>query len=305
MTAQPILLDDESTWPHAIVEALAQGFRELEQFEEARAEIDARAERDVLLRVRRPPNPYSSRRSEVLERIRAVVHGSSFVGYHCTRLHPSEADDVLKSGLRPLDPAFTRDRIQRLADSCDLPASIATKLQRHNRSDDAKLAETRTGMIWFILSRSLLQAETGVGRFFAYWGGEAIYADHEEDAEIARYIQGVGEPCIVIAALGSTLLHTYIELSELMMLGYLERRGVAVEHDTRAGRGTRTCDVVGRREGEANASGTLFGDHGKLCEYSDALFRGHRADELIHNEIALRVNQQVMTQSSGESPSPT
>ena len=52
---------------------------------------------------------------------------------------------------------------------------------------------------------------------------------------------------------------------------------------------------------EANASGTLFGDHGKLCEYSDALFRGHRADELIHNEIALRVNQQVMTQSSGES----
>lgn len=50
---------------------------------------------------------------------------------------------------------------------------------------------------------------------------------------------------------------------------------------------------------EATASGTLFGDHGPLCTYSQHVIEGHRQDELPHNAVALEVNIELLSQSSG------
>lgn len=49
-------------------------------------------------------------------------------------------------------------------------------------------------------------------------------------------------------------------------------------------------DVARYVVGEATASGTLFGDHGRLSSFSELVIGGHRADEVVHNAVALTVN---------------
>ena len=228
MLAGPMILDDESTWPKELAQMLDEHASLLEQYEAEARRIDRLCEQDPVHRANPPENLHRRSREKFLYKVDEFLQDKTLVGYHCTRLHEEEIKSILEIGLLPLSKGTTENRISKLQERGELAESIAQKLRQHNWADGRVFEGNRSGIIWFVLTRSLLYSEDGYGisSFFRYWGGEAIYAPHEDDPYISSVLQQIGTPFIIEAVLTIDSVKTYGSMGEKFLCEFLHRRGV-------------------------------------------------------------------------------
>jgi hypothetical protein len=124
-----------------------------------------------------------------------VLQPYAMVGWHCTRLTEAEIAHVLRSGIQMPDGTMLRRRIEGLVQTGVMTKDIALQLVLRNQADD----KNRAGMIWFCFFSPRLAGESGVGRFFRHWGGEALYNSHESNPVTSQVLRCIGTPCLVEA----------------------------------------------------------------------------------------------------------
>ena len=135
--------------------------------------------------------------------LRDVLKAYEILGWHCTRLTDTEADNVRGGGMQlPSADMLTR-RIDALLEAELISCEVARRLKSENRADD----EFRAGMVWFCFFPPGYVDEYGIGRFFQHWGGEALYVCHERDPVTSPVLKRVGTPRLVEAEVPIALLH--------------------------------------------------------------------------------------------------
>lgn len=72
---------------------------------------------------------------------------------------------------------------------------VSQSLKSLNQSDDSN----RANMLWFCFFEPFLAGESGIGRFFRSWGGEALYNSHEDNPITGTVLRKIGLPCIIKA----------------------------------------------------------------------------------------------------------
>jgi hypothetical protein len=191
------------TWPPDFLNDAVQNRDLVLSYQRERQRIDRLCQDDVFVRMDPPENKYRNEFDELLERLDKSLTQHRIVGYHCTRLTPSEVARIKSNGLRLLSPEFVRQRL----DQC-VADGYLTLAQREYLDGSQIMRESlgnkhgnRTGMIWFCPNRSTLRDASGVFRLFRSWGGEAVYLGHEEDENVAAVLARIGEPCIVKCAI--------------------------------------------------------------------------------------------------------
>lgn len=173
---------------------------------------------------------------------RAVLEGKKLIGYHCTRLTNAEIESIKTYGLAPQNGDLLLNRIDALVFSGEISQEIADRLKIEHSADD----EYRRGMIWFCFFPPVLDAY-GVQRFFRSWGGEALYAEHEEDPVTGEVLQSIGMPCVIEALVPVTgNPHNYLERK--LIHQYLKNRGLGIaectEHEGYALSAIPTNDIL-------------------------------------------------------------
>ncbi|WP_050735451.1 hypothetical protein [Methylobacterium sp. ARG-1] len=215
-------LDDEATWPERLLRLLNDNLPTLRAYERERAEHDRRCRHDVMARLDATPHPHAAARDAVLAECHETVLDRSIVGFHCTRLTDEEKAEVERDGLRPLSPELFEGRIASVLRQGLIDRAVADALLERN---DCR-QENRAGMVWFAFRSRELADESGVGRFFRYWGGEALYGRHEADPATAPALRSLGVPCIVEAAVPASGIETFAMVGERVMRIFLKARGV-------------------------------------------------------------------------------
>lgn len=158
--AHVVDVDDPSTWPAAVVEALDAG---PEQFRE---EL----------------NCY---------RLRA---------HHCTTLLGHELETVRKQGLVPLTASLLEGRIRAAHAHGHIGADVCDELLRSHMFavGDGSLSGRRD-QVCAVLSRTAFDtAPRGCAPLMTCWGGEGIYMALHRDSEMRRGLRRLGVPSIVV-----------------------------------------------------------------------------------------------------------
>lgn len=132
---------------------------------------------------------------EAIDGLADVLQSYEIMGWHCTRLTNMEAEEMLRDGMQPPDAMMLARRIDALEKANQITPYVARRLKSENQADE----ENRAGRIWFYFSPPRTAGESGIGRFFRHWGGEALYNSHENDQETSSAIRRIGTPCIVEA----------------------------------------------------------------------------------------------------------
>ncbi|MBB5498679.1 hypothetical protein [Paraburkholderia sp. MM5384-R2] len=201
----------------------------------------------------------------------------SITGWHCTRLTDAEIGQIIASGKQLPDGAMLRRRIEALVLANLLPGDVAGRLQTVNQADDSN----RAGMLWFCFFPPRLAGEHGIGRFFRYWGGEALYNLHEDDAATSQLLRAIGTPCLVEADVPVSALKSAVGLAIKLVRRDLIRRGDSTEepseHEDRCIQPlAATCIRRVIRGGDPEFA-TLTGGHAWLRP-PDTVQRGMAAD---------------------------
>jgi hypothetical protein len=131
----------------------------------------------------------------------AALAGHLVRAYHCTRLTPSEVENVRASGLRVLAPDFTRERLLRAVSDGHLTPDEGELYGKTDLPEEAN----RAGLVWFLSDRASLRMPTQVGYLLEVWGGEGINMAHSSKSPELKRLEAVGVPTVVIAALDLTL----------------------------------------------------------------------------------------------------
>ena len=129
--------------------------------------------------------------SELAEAIKPY----GMIGWHCTRLTDKEIESICRSGMQLPNQATLHARVDALTLSGKISNAIAERLKLENRVSD----KNRAGMIWFCFFPPRIAGESGIGRLFRHWGGEALYVCHERDSETSPILSQIGVPCIIEA----------------------------------------------------------------------------------------------------------
>jgi hypothetical protein len=168
------------TWPSDFFQLAIQSCDLILAYQRERRRIDRLCQSDVMARVVPPSNEHERDYNELLDRLDEALTQHRIVGYHCTRLTPSEIVAIKSTGLRILSPELVRHRLDRCVTD-----GYMTSLHRAYLNDSHTLRESlgnrhgnRTGMIWLCPNRSTLRQASGVYRLFRSWGGEAVYVGH-------------------------------------------------------------------------------------------------------------------------------
>ena len=80
-------------------------------------------------------------------------------------------------------------------------------------------------MIWFCFFPPHLAGEGGIGSFFRFWGGEALYNSHDRHPTNSEALQAVGTPSIVEAEVPIASLGRSGGLAFKIIRRYLVHRG--------------------------------------------------------------------------------
>ena len=238
----PIRVDDESTWPEALCVTLKELFLELRAYELERERIDKLIQSDIILRTKPPANRYQHAHDLAVAACGEHLSGKNIIGFHCTRLDEDGITDVAANGLYTLSWERVADRIRKREAARVISSSLVHRLITENETSHSN----RVGMVWFVFTAASLQDESGVGRLFSFWGGEALYGMHEHDEVTGSVLKSIGQPCVVEASLPVAEVQPFGSLEECLYAGFLDRRGVT----TRVGLdmdGYVKCLVPGNR----------------------------------------------------------
>ncbi|SDR60991.1 hypothetical protein SAMN05519103_07243 [Rhizobiales bacterium GAS113] len=135
-----------------------------------------------------------------------LLSGYAIRGWHCTRLTNAEIQAIQTEGMGLPDAIMLARRIDALAHAGQITPSAAALLKSNNQAHE----DNRVGRVWFCFFPPSRADESGIGDFFRYWGGEALYNSHDRDPAMAAMLGRLGTPCIVeadvpVALLGSTI----------------------------------------------------------------------------------------------------
>ncbi|SEP47298.1 hypothetical protein SAMN04490178_1441 [Propionispora vibrioides] len=199
----PTKLDVEiekiDTWPTDFLEVATQNKKLILFYHQESKRIDYLCREDVVLRTRPPVNKYKNGYDTLVQSLNEVLNKYNIIGYHCTRLTPTEISAIYREGMKVLSPDLIRSRLNSAREHGHLSQtefeylanSPKIKANLHN------LHGTRTGNLWFCPNRSTLKECSAVYRLFRSWGGEAMYCGHENDGHILGTLRTIGVPCIV------------------------------------------------------------------------------------------------------------
>ncbi len=84
-------------------------------------------------------------------------------------------------------------RITRLLHQNLISPEIAQCLKDKNQANDSN----RSRKLWFCFFEPSISGESGIGRFFKSWGGEALYNSHEHNPDIGKVLRSIGTPYII------------------------------------------------------------------------------------------------------------
>ena len=142
-------------------------------------------------------------------------------GFHCTRLTESEIAHILVNGMRPPDRAFLCERIDQLRATGVIDPDTANRLKEQNQAHE----RNRAGMIWFCFFPPRIAGQGGMGRFFRFWGGEALYNSHERDPVTGPVLATIGGPCLVEVDVPIASLPRFTFLDQHLYRQFLINRG--------------------------------------------------------------------------------
>lgn len=151
-------------------------------------------------------------------------------GYHFTRLTKDETAGVQKCGMALSGTGLLLRRIAaQVAVGNISPADAAIFLannQAHERN--------RAGQTWFCFYPPAQVSESGVSSLLAYWGGEALYNTHAEDARLGPLLKSIGRPAVVEADVPVAFLSSPMKLAGKIVELDMEHNGIkAYRHPTK------------------------------------------------------------------------
>ena len=195
-------IDDEGTWPTALLEQLKQNF------EYHRVHYVAQSKE-----LEKGPAPpiFEDRHRRAAYSLTSLLSGHTLACYHATRLLPEERKWLTAEGLLPLSRELL---IRKL--------TLAMSQGLVSQEDGERLKEIKLGHregISFALLGSKSMRMPGFDYLFAHWGGEALSYKHRRPS-----IDGedIGTPCIVEVDVSPELVD---EVGEILVKAYLARRG--------------------------------------------------------------------------------
>lgn len=166
--------------------------------------------------------------------LRDVLQPYCLTGWHCTRLTQLEQNHILANGMQLPNLRMLEERIEKLIGAGALTPILAKRLLEENQANDAN----RAGMIWFCFFPPALAGESGIGRFFRCWGGEAVYKSHENDPETGGALRTIGTPCLIEADIPISFLEPSGGLDSKIVRRFMIHRGFKtsepVDHEDRA-----------------------------------------------------------------------
>ena len=137
------------------------------------------------------PSGYDS----LVKNLREILRVYFLIGYHCTRLTREEIENIRVNGMAGQNAASLNARIDILLHRNLVNNEVAQCLRNSNQSNDSN----RANMLWFCFFEPFLAGQSGIGRFFRSWGGEALYNSHEENPITSVALRKIGIPCIIKA----------------------------------------------------------------------------------------------------------
>ncbi|WP_127447040.1 hypothetical protein [Burkholderia thailandensis] len=149
----------------------------------------------------------------------------AITGWHCTRLTDSEVLQIVSNGMQLPDGAMLCRRIDALVQTGMLAREAGAGLVARNQAEDSN----RARRLWFCFFPPGLAGESGIGRFFRHWGGEALYNSHEHDCKMSALLRAIGTPCIVEANVPIASLAPGAGLAMKLVRRYLIARGYQTE----------------------------------------------------------------------------
>lgn len=194
------------TWPSDFYQGVAQERDLILSFQRERRRIERLGEKDIMLRINPPMNQYKNRYNALLDRLDPYLTRHRLVGYHCTRLTPSEIGGIRSTGLRVLSAELIRQRLDQCVADGYMTQSHREDLEgcRHVCARLANEQGNRTGMIFLVANRSTLQCASAVYGLFRSWGGEVLNGPHGNE------LTGIGTPVIVKCAIPFTCCYPCI-----------------------------------------------------------------------------------------------
>ena len=112
-------------------------------------------------------------------------------------------------------------RIDAVTASGGFTPEIAAQLKAKNQAREPN----RAGKISFCFFPPSRVDEIGIGDFFRYWGGEALYNSHDRNRDVAPIIGKVGTPCIVEADVPIAFFPSAVGLAFKVVRRFLISRG--------------------------------------------------------------------------------
>ena len=181
-------LDCPPSWPaelHAYLDEHHDLFLEWETKKQAQVSAQRRRSPPRHRYGRPAPSVQALDKAEVLGQaydralygLRNALQAYEILGWHCTRLTDTEADEIRRSGMQLPNAEMLTRRIDALVKDNLITADVARRLKSENQAGE----EYRAGMAWFCFFPPGNVDEHGIGRFFHHWGGEALYVCHEDD----------------------------------------------------------------------------------------------------------------------------
>lgn len=135
------------------------------------------------------------------DKVRRLVDGHLVRAWHCTRLLGHEVDGIRSQGLRKLDANLVEGRLleahRRGLVSAEQYAALKAT---HSLAPGVKSWGRREGQVCLALSTAaFLDDPDGFWRLLGHWGGESLYAHHEQDPNLAGVLRSLGRPAVVTA----------------------------------------------------------------------------------------------------------
>lgn len=215
-----MILSNTDTWPLPLLEYLSSEYEMLlAHARHARDTMNAylNPQHGHVPMSMMPSNPYFHARERASLKALELVRSTTLRGWHCTRLTDHEVNHITFHGMQPPSLQLLTDRIRRVQADGTIKPEIAERLIEQNQADE----DNRKGMLWFCFFEPSTAGESGIGCFFRYWGGEALYNSHDRDPVTGEALQKIGRPCLIEADVPISSIGPYTYLGDKIIRRYL------------------------------------------------------------------------------------
>lgn len=219
-----MILSDRRTWPADLVEFLDSHFDSLSDYvarEQETMHAYLNQSEGYVPMALMPSNPFRDLYYKVVQESTQIASSQMLRGWHCTRVTDSEAEYIAENGMLLLSNELVAKKVELLRNQRLISDTTAKFIIEPSIADD----ECRTQMIWFCFFEPRLAWQSGIERFFRFWGGEAIYAP-QHSTPVLEELGKIGRPCLIEVDVPISSLATNSFLGEKIVRNYLRSHGI-------------------------------------------------------------------------------